>query len=159
HDVVHRQRLPGDVEQSVNLRHRRADAPQRTHRPPQVHEAILDVGHALRQVNLGGFHRFYLFQEWLDECDYSTTMAEPQGLSSLSHWGTHSWPLQNNAVGWPFPTSASQAPSRRTGAAWSGKRACPRHGVRSAASNSTTRCTFTTWLYLHSAGTTFVRGR
>ncbi len=63
HDVIHRQSGAGDIEQAVDLRHRRADAPERTHRSPQVDELILDFLQALAQVGPSDFHPFYSFQE------------------------------------------------------------------------------------------------
>ena len=63
HDVVHRQSRPGDVKQTVDLRHRRIDAPQRAHGAPQIDELIFDFLQTLTQGGLGHFHEFYSFQE------------------------------------------------------------------------------------------------
>ena len=61
--VVHGEGGPGDVQQAVNFRHGRANAPQRTHAPPQPHERFLDFVKLLLQVRLAGFHGFHTFQD------------------------------------------------------------------------------------------------
>src|SRR5262245_49640648 len=49
----------------MNLRHRRADAPQGAHRPPQAHELLLDLVQPGRDVHLWSFHNFCSLQESL----------------------------------------------------------------------------------------------
>src|SRR5207249_3414353 len=88
HDVVHRQGRPRQVQQAVDAGHGRADAPQRTHRPPQLDELVFDLFEASGEVGLGDFHRFYSFQEYLKLYQASQVAAAPAELAARATGAT-----------------------------------------------------------------------